>query len=62
MRKPNIDPLLESQVNTRKKPAEQVTGTRERKNIGKAANTLFKGTPPPNAKSGKRERKRGERS
>jgi hypothetical protein len=39
-----------------------VTGIRERKNIGKAADTLFKGTPPPNAKSRKHERERGERS
>lgn len=40
MRKPKTDPL-EPQVSTRKQPAAQTTGTRERKNISKAADTLF---------------------
>jgi hypothetical protein len=61
MRKPNTDPLLQRPLR-RRKNAEETNDSHEPKKIGNAANTLFKGTPPPNAKSAKHERERGERS
>jgi hypothetical protein len=58
MHKPNTDPLLQPPLRKRKRSADQTNETREGTDIRKAADTLFKGTPPPNAKSGQCETER----
>jgi hypothetical protein len=62
MPRPNTDPLLQPPARERKSTASPVNDTHERKNIDKAADTLFKGTPPPNSKRIRREKPRDQRS